>query len=134
MYKCIYIYASVRHTHPGTSYRMDPNNAIIPYRSTSKPHRLIIETSLIKLCNTVDHTKASSDPKDMVTLGPIILAASNIDWKLLAAAHPSLSHRFIPKAHRSFFNLELMSINQIMIQSWFLIVPKFALQNRLDTH
>ena len=96
-------YASVRHTHPGTTYRMDPDNAIVPYRSTSKSHRLIIETSLIKLCNTVDHTKASSDPKDMDSLGPIILAASNIDWKLLATTQPSFNHRFIPKAYRRFF-------------------------------
>ena len=103
--------ASVKHQHRGNSYRLDPDNAIVPYRSTSKAHRLIVETSLITLCDTVSGTKVSSCNKDMKTIGPIILAASNIDWKLLASVQPAFNVQIIPRPHRKFFNLHTQTNN-----------------------
>ena len=90
---------------------IDPDNAIVPYRSTSKAHRLIVETSLITLCDTVSGTKVSSCNKDMKTIGPIILAASNIDWKLLASVQPAFNVQIIPRPHRKFFNLHTQTNN-----------------------
>ena len=92
-------YASAKHSRkPGHS--IDPCNAIIPYRSSSKLHRLIVETSLITLCTTVKDTKASSNVRDMDTIGPIILRAAQIDWKALAKVQPNLSNSIVPKTHQ----------------------------------
>ena len=73
------------------------------YRSSSKLHRLIVETSLITLCTTVKDTKASSNVRDMDTIGPIILRAAQIDWKALAKVQPNLSNSIVPKTHQRFF-------------------------------
>ena len=100
-------YASAKHSRkPG--HNIDPSNALTPYRSTSKLHRLIVETSLITLCNTVKDSKATSNVRDMDTIGPIILRASKIDWKALAEAQPSLSHSIVPRTYQRFFG----TINQ----------------------
>ena len=40
----------------------------------------------------------------MKTIGPIILAASNIDWKLLASVQPTFNVQIIPRPYRKFFN------------------------------
>ena len=49
-------------------------------------------------------TKASSCVKDMDVIGPIVLEASHIDWKLVAAAHPTMPTHAVPKAYRRFFS------------------------------
>ena len=112
---CLAKMASVRHKHPGTSFRLDPDRAIVPYRSTNKPHRLIVETSLITLCDTVSNTKVSSCNKDMNTIGPIILAASNIDWKLLATVQPKFNLQLIPKSQRRYFSTQSQMNNDLLI-------------------
>ena len=100
---CLAKMASVKHQHRGTNYRLDPDKAIVPYRSTNRPHRLIVETSLITLCDTVKNTKASSCVKDQDIIGPIILAASNIDWKLLASVQPNFNLQIVPESQRKYF-------------------------------
>ena len=62
-----------------------------------------METSLISLCTTVKDTKASSCVKDMDVIGPIVLGASPIDWKQIAAAHPTMPTHAVPKAYKRFF-------------------------------
>ena len=96
--------AVAKHKHRGTGYRLDIDNAVVPYRSANRHRRRIIETSLISLCATVKDTKASSCVKDMDVIGPIVLGASPIDWKLVAAAHPTMSTHAVPKAYRRFFS------------------------------
>ena len=83
---------------------LDADNALIPYRSSSLLHRQTIEASLITLGNTIRHTKATSSVKDMDIIGPIILGASSIDWRLIAVAQPNLSLQVVPKAYRRFFS------------------------------
>ena len=96
--------AVAKHKHRGTGYMLDVDNAVVPYRSTNRHRRQIIETSLISLCTTVKDTKASSCVKDMDVIGPIALGASPIDWKLLATAHPTFPIHAVPKAYRRFFS------------------------------
>ena len=95
-------YASAKHSGQ-TGHNIDISNALTPYRSTSRTHRLIIETSLIKLCNTVKDSKASSNVKDMDIIGPIILGAAPVDWKAIGKAQPDLNPAIIPRAYRNFF-------------------------------
>ena len=94
-------YATARHTHQGL--KLDVDNAVVPYRSSSVLRRRIIEACLISLCSTVKGTKATSSTRDMDKIGPIILGASPIDWKLLATTHPTLPLHIVPKAHKKFF-------------------------------
>ena len=82
---------------------LDIESAVVPYRSTSTLRRRIIEASLISLCNTIKDTKASSSTRDMDVIGPIILGASPIDWKLLATVHPTMPLNVVPRAYRKHF-------------------------------
>ena len=40
----------------------------------------------------------------MDVIGPIVLGASPIDWKLIAAAHPTMPTHAVPKAYKRFFS------------------------------
>ena len=93
-------YATARHIHQG--FKLDVDNAVVPYRSTSVLRRRIIKACFIALCSTVDGTKATSSTRDMDKIGPIILGAS-IDWKLIAITHPTLPLHIVPRAYKKFF-------------------------------
>ena len=95
-------YTSVKHTRRG--HELEPANAVVPYKSNSLSHRLIIETCLISLLNTVPGNKASSDRRDMNILAPVILKASPIDWKIVAEIQPSLNPEIAPRTYRKFFS------------------------------
>ena len=95
------VYATARHIHQGL--RLDIDSAVVPYRSTSVLRRRIIEACLISLCSTIEDTKASSSTRDMDIIGPIILGASPIDWKLMVASHPTHPPQVVPKACKRFF-------------------------------
>merc|ERR1712082_595561 len=69
-------YASAQHV--GRGHEIVPADSLIPYRSNSLSHRLIIETCLLSVSNTVKGNKASSCNKDMTTIIPIILQASPV--------------------------------------------------------
>ena len=99
---CLQKTAVARHCHQGRS-QLDPDNVVTPYRSSSKAHRLMIETAFITLCNTVDNTKASSNVTDMDTIGPILLGASNIDWRAVARVQPNFNPLLVPRKHRGLF-------------------------------
>ena len=101
---CMKRYATARHKHPGSGLMLDPDNALIPYRSSSLLHRQTIEASLITLFNTIRHMKATFSVKDMDIIGPIILGASSIDWRLISVAQTHLSSQVVPKAYRRFFS------------------------------
>ena len=93
--------AVARHCHK--NYTLDPEKVVVPYRSSSKARRLMVETSLITLCNTVHGTKASSNVTDMDTIGPILLGASNIDWKVVSRIQHNFNPLLVPKKHRHLF-------------------------------
>ena len=85
--------------------KLDHSNYLVPYKSNSLSHRLLIETSLISLCHTVKGNKASSDNRDMRTLGPMILKAAPVNWKLIAEAQPTcLNPDVAPRKYQRFFS------------------------------
>ena len=94
-------YASAQHVKRG--HEIVPADCLIPYRSNSLSHRLIIETCLLSVSNTVKGNKASSCNKDMTTIAPIILQASPVDWKIIAEAQPDLNPVMVPRKYRQFF-------------------------------
>ena len=93
---CMNRYATARHKHPGSGLMLDPDNALIPYRSSSLLHRQTIEASLITLFHTTRHTKANSSVKDMDIIGPIILGVSAIECSLVAVVQLHLSLLVVP--------------------------------------
>ena len=99
---CLQKTAVARHRHSGQR-QLNPDNHVVAYRSAILSRRLMIETALITLCNTVDHTKASSNVTDMDTLGPILLGASNINWKAVSKVQPKLNPLYVPKRHLGLF-------------------------------
>ena len=94
--------AVARHCHSGHR-TMDPDNHAVPYRSSILRRRLMVETSLITLCNTVANTKASSNNTDMDTIGPVLLSASNINWKEVQKMQPNFNPLYVPKNARALF-------------------------------
>ena len=99
---CLQKTAVARHRH-SRHRQLNPDDHVVPYRSTILSCRLMIETSLITLCNTVDHTKASSNTTDMDTIGSILLGASNINWKAVSKVQPNFNPLYVPKRHRGLF-------------------------------
>ena len=95
-------YASAQ--HDGRGHEIVPADSLIPYRSNSLSHRLIIETCILSVSNTVKGNKASSCNKDMTTIAPIILQASPVDWKIIAEAQPDLNPVVVPRKYRPFFS------------------------------
>ena len=97
-------YTSAKHTRG--EHLLEPDNALIPYKSNSLSHRLIIETCFISMCKTIKGNKTSSNNRDMNILGPIILGASPIDWKVVSASQPSFNLNVVPKKYRRFFSMQ----------------------------
>ena len=65
--------------HKGNGHKLEPDDVLVPYHSTNKSRRLMVEASLITICNTVDNTQATSTTRDFDTIAPILLGAFNID-------------------------------------------------------
>ena len=95
-------YTSVKHTRRG--HELMPASALLPYKSNSLSHRLIIETCLISLCKTVKGNKSSANNRDMNILAPIILRSAPLDWKAIAAAQPNMSPEIAPRKYQRFFS------------------------------
>ena len=89
--------------HKGNGHKLEPDDVLVPYHSTNKSRRLMVEASLITICNTVDNTQATSTTRDFDTIAPILLGASNIDWRMIATYQPSLNPKFVPRRHRGLF-------------------------------
>ena len=83
---------------------IDPAKGKRPYLSTSLSHRLVIETCLISLCNTVNGNKATSNVRDMDIIAPIVLRASPLDWRVLSEVQPGLNIDIVPRKYRPFFS------------------------------
>ncbi|CAL4069790.1 unnamed protein product, partial [Meganyctiphanes norvegica] len=80
-------YTTAKHT--GDDHEMDTSSGTVVYTSSSLPHRLVIETCMISICNTIHKNTASSCPRDMDTLAPRILSGAPIRWNLLAIVQPT---------------------------------------------
>ena len=53
------VYASARHSNK-EGHDLDYERPLVVYRSNSVDHRLIVESSLISLCRTIEGNKASA--------------------------------------------------------------------------
>ena len=125
--RSFYKSAVARHRHTGRR-EMDPDNHVVPYRSDSKRRRLMIETPFITLCNTVANTKASSNTTDMDVLGPILLGASNINWKAVQRVQPNFNPLHVPKRARKLFrNQSIIPQNDVLISD----DPRFLTHKKL---
>ena len=52
----------------------------------------------------MDGNKVSSCNKDMITLAPIILQASPVDWNIISEVQPNLNLAVVPRGYRPFFS------------------------------
>ena len=66
-------YSSGNHTRKGDNHRMKSEEELVPYKSNSITHRLLVETCLITACKTVDCSKTSAAAKVIDLIPPMIL-------------------------------------------------------------
>ena len=86
-----------------TGHSMRTDLQLVAYKSKSKPHRLIVESCLMQVCNTIDENTQSAFTPDIDILAPMILKGAPLDWNIVSIAQPNLCQRVIPKKHRKFF-------------------------------
>ena len=107
-------YASAKHSNK-EDHSLDYERPLVVYRSNSVDHRLIVESSLISLCNTIEGNKASAAKKDMNLLAPMILKGTPINWRELAKVDPTcLSTQIVPRKYRSFFSHRNRASNRVV--------------------
>ena len=105
-------YTSATHSRL-RGHEMDTTSQLVPFRSNSLSHRLVVETSLISACHTILGNKASSSTHDIDILSPMILQGASIDWKVIAVAQPNrLKPEVIPRHCKKFFRQQ--GINQVV--------------------
>ena len=103
-------YASARHSRK-EGHNLEYERPLVVYRSNSEDHRLIVETSLISLCHTIEGNKSSAVKKDIETLGPMVLKGAPINWRQLAKVKPScVNPQAVPRKYRSFFHIGLENL------------------------
>ena len=102
---CKESYSSGRHTRKGDGHRMMTEQELVPYKSDSVTHRLLVETSLMTVCKKVQDNKASAATRDINLIAPMILKGAPIDWKVIAEAEPRcVDQRRVPKKYRGLFS------------------------------
>ena len=84
-------------------HSMKTDLQLVAYKSKSKTHRLIVESCLMQVSNTIDENTPSAFTPDIDLLAPMILKGAPLDWKIIAIAQPRFYQRAIPKKHRKFF-------------------------------
>ena len=131
-------YASARHKHPSSGKGLNPNKSVVPFRSTSLHRRLMIETALMEVSNTVEDNKASKYLSDMDIIAPILLRAVNIDWQALARIQPGVNPSVVPRKYRRFFreiphvpspsetNAQISGVNPVSN----VVTPRYNLRSR----
>lgn len=95
-------YSSAQHSKR-PNHRMITDQELAPYKSNSITHRLIVETCLISVCNTVKGNTASA-AKEIAPVAHMIIQGIPLDWELISLAQPNLDRKAIPKKHRSLFS------------------------------
>ena len=98
-------YSSGSHTRLGDSHRMKTEEELVPYRSNSVTHRLVVESCLINVCKTVTGNKASAATTDIDIIAPMLLKGLPINWKVIAEAEPRcIDQRLVPRKYRGLFS------------------------------
>ena len=97
-------YTSARHSEL-EGHELNTATDLVLYRSNCLTHRLIVESSLISLCNTIRGNKPSAAAKDMNILAPMIVKGAPINWKILSKVQASsLNPMIVPRRYRSSFS------------------------------
>ena len=97
-------YTSARHSEL-EGHELNTATDLVLYRSNCLTHRLIVESSLITLCNTIRGNKPSAAAKDMNILAPMIVKGTPINWKILSKVQASsLNPMIVPRRYRSCFS------------------------------
>ena len=105
-------YSSGQHTRKGDGHRMMTEQELVPYKSDSYTHRLLVETSLMTVCKKVQDNKASGASRDIDLIAPMILKGAPINWKAIARAEPRcVDHRKVPKKYQGLFSHAIGSIS-----------------------
>ena len=87
-----------------TGHSMKTNLQLVAYKSKSKTHRLIVESCLMQVSDTIDENTSSAFTTGIDLLAPMILKGAPLDWKIISIAQPSFYQRAIPKKYRRFFS------------------------------
>ena len=95
---------SVRQHVDKTGHNMKTELQLVAYKSKSLPHRLVIESCLMKLSNTIPNNKSNAFSKDIDLLAPMVLKGAPLDWRVISIAQPHFNQRAIPKKDKKFFS------------------------------
>ena len=96
-------YSSANHS-ARRGHRLDTGRKLIPYKSDSITHRLVVESCLINTCKTVEGNTSSAFSEDIGLIAPMILQVAPIDWEVISKAQPSFDQRLVPRKHRGHFS------------------------------
>ena len=80
-----------------TGHSMKTNLQLVAYKSKSKTHRLIVESCLMQVSDTIDENTSSAFTTGIDLLAPMILKGAPLDWEIISIAQPSFYQRAIPK-------------------------------------
>ena len=95
---------SVGHHVRQTGHNMKTELQLVAYKSKSLTHRLVIESCLMKVSNTITNNTSSAFSEDIDLLAPMILKGAPLDWKAISIAQPHFNQRAIPKKDKKFFS------------------------------
>ena len=87
-----------------TGHSMKTDLQLVAYKSKSLTHRLVIESCLLKVSNTIRNNTSSAFSEDIDLLAPMILKGAPLDWKAISIAQPYFDQRAIPKKYKKFFS------------------------------
>ena len=82
---------------------MITDQEFVPYKSNSITHRLIVETCLISVCNTINGNTASA-AKEIAPVAHMIVQGIPLDWNIISSTQPNLDRKAIPKKYQSLFS------------------------------
>ena len=87
-----------------TGHSMKTDLQLVAYKSKSLTHRLVIESCLLKVSNTIRNNTSSAFSEDIDLLAPMILKGTPLDWEAISIAQPYFDQRAIPKKYKKFFS------------------------------
>ena len=101
--KSLHAYSVGQHVRE-TGHSMKTERPLVAYKSKSLTHRLVIESCLMKISNTIPNNTSSAFSEDIDLLAPMILKGTPLDWKAISIAQPHFNQRAIPKKDKKFFS------------------------------
>ena len=87
-----------------TGHRMNTDQQLVAYKSECKTHRLVVESCLMQMSDTIDNNTVSTFSADIDLLAPMILKGTPLDWEVVSKAQPSFDQRVVPMKYRKFFS------------------------------